>query len=416
MILIILGLVILCIIAFPGIRDELQWKWASHNDRALDYAGYLKSWPGGRHAGEANTFYDERSWSDAKKINTIQSLKNYQADHPQGKYISQAENGIENLYWQQAKKANTIQVFKTYLQDYPRGEYVSPAIDMIENLRWQDSQKNNTIISYQRYLIAYPSGRYISKTKQKISSLIKDDKPYLAAQKTGTPQAYKTFLVQFPGHKYGKKAQSALIDMKGRDIVDLLNQGKIQANISGEGIESVSVKLRRLVKHNVTVRIPVGTFFICHGAAQNMVGTCEETVVLDNNDSQTISISAACANRTRDIPNSDKRFDVQRSPYDMELQKLMPVLRKAEVNSLVQQAAVWIVTDNASYADLGTLIRRGQFDLYGGTRVINEYEAAMAMKICDKAGINITQKAIWWDRDRIIKGLSDKDLKRWLQK
>ena len=79
----------------------------------------------------------------------------------------------------------------------------------------------------------------------------------------------------------------------------------------------------------------------------------------------------------------------------------------------VRQAAVWIVTDNASYSDLATLVMSS--DGSGGTRVINEYEAARAMQLCDQANIDITRKAIWKDKLTILHGLHDASLKGWLQ-
>ena len=37
------------------------------------------------------------------------------------------------------------------------------------------------------------------------------------------------------------------------------------------------------------------------------------------------------------------------------------------------------------------------------------------MKICEEAGIDVTRKAIWRDRRRILGDLKDRDLKRWLE-
>lgn len=76
---------------------------------------------------------------------------------------------------------------------------------------------------------------------------------------------------------------------------------------------------------------------------------------------------------------------------------------------------VWIVTDNADYDDLGAQVRRSQYQVFGGDRSINEYEAAMAMKICDDTGINFTKKAIWQDRIKIVKWLKDESLRKWLE-
>ena len=90
----------------------------------------------------------------------------------------------------------------------------------------------------------------------------------------------------------------------------------------------------------------------------------------------------------------------------------MPVLDKAGVSYGTRQAAVWIVTDDANYYELGELV--AGFNGFGGSRVINEGEAARAMKICAEAGIDITHKRIWADRQFILRGLNDADSKKWL--
>lgn len=89
----------------------------------------------------------------------------------------------------------------------------------------------------------------------------------------------------------------------------------------------------------------------------------------------------------------------------------MPVHDKAGVPYDVRQAAVWIVTDNADYGGMGILVSGfGGF----GPRVIGEEDAARAMQICEEAGIDVTRKAIWRDRQRILNGLKAGELKTWL--
>ena len=376
-----LGLVILVtvfIIASSSIRDELHWRLASYKDQAESYKGYLDSRPSGSHTAEAKILLDERNWSNAKTSGTIRSFEVYLDKHPEGKYISEANNSIDIL-------------------------------------RWMLTKEENTAISFQQYIDVQPNGHFINEAILNKTSLLKDKTPYLAAQKEGTRQSYEKFITQFPGHQLESKARSALQDMEGRDIIDLINQKKVQAKTRGSGIESVEIEIKRLVNHEVKVKIPVGTFFVCRGSAQNMVGTSEKIFSLKDNELHTIEISAACANRRRDIPYDDDSFYIQRSPKQRELQKLMPFLNNANVSSAVEQAAVWIVTDNADYDDLGILVSRTQFQIFGGSRVINEYETAKAMKICDEAGIDITKKAIWRDRNKIIDGLTDEQLKKWLQ-
>ena len=452
-IIIILGLIVLSaalIVAFPEVRDELHWRWASYKDHPTDYVEYLESWPDGRHPSEAKRLYDERSWGDAKAANRVQAFEKYLLDHPKGKYAQRAREKIEDFHWQEAKEKNTVmsyrryidaypsgrfvteakskyderswgdakaanrvQAFEKYLLDHPKGKYVQQAREKIEDFHWQEAKEKNTVTSYQRYIDAYPTGRFVTEAKSKKEALLQDDTPYLAAQKQGSRQAYETFLSQFPGHKREADARVTLKDMEGRDIVDFLAEKKVEVKAQGSGIKSVGLEIRRLVNHEITVRIPVGTFFVSRrGSVQNMVTTQEKKVVLDRNEWVSVSISAACANRARDIPGREDSFDIQRSPQLKELEKLMPVLQKAGVKFAVQQAAVWIVVDNANYADLGLLVSGfGGF----GPRVIRETEAAQAMKLVGDAGIDITKKAIWQDRDKIVKGLQDENLKEWIQ-
>ena len=81
---------------------------------------------------------------------------------------------------------------------------------------------------------------------------------------------------------------------------------------------------------------------------------------------------------------------------------------KSAVDYAVWQAAVWIITDDATYNDLGRL-RENR------VRMIGKNRAAEAMKICDEAGIDIMKKNIWRDRNRILQAISNSELREWLE-
>jgi len=207
------------------------------------------------------------------------------------------------------------------------------------------------------------------------------------------------------------KSQASDAASPTNDIVDLIKNKIVEVKIHGDDITGVSLSIRRLVNRPVEVLVPVGSFFVsANSSAQNMVATAESETTLTDGDWQTISVSAACANRPRDIPSSGDRFTVLRSPKQKELAALMPVLEQANADIPTKQAAVWIVTDNADYDDLGTLVSSP-----GNTRVIGYETAARAMRICAEAGIDIKKRSIWKDRNNILKNLPDGDLKTWLQ-
>ncbi len=63
--------------------------------------------------------------------------------------------------------------------------------------------------------------------------------------------------------------------------------------------------------------------------------------------------------------------------------------------------------------DLGELLSGANVIPIENTRVIHEAQAARAMQICDLAGIPITKKVIWNDREQIANGLADVQLRNW---
>jgi hypothetical protein len=194
------------------------------------------------------------------------------------------------------------------------------------------------------------------------------------------------------------------------DIVELLENNIIETDISGNDITQMDVKIRRLVSYAVNVRIPVGSFFVSKNPeVQNMVATAEKKMRLTNGNWQDISIPAACANLPKDIPGSGDKFSIQQSPDQAELAQLIPTLDKANASILVKQAAVWIVTDNVDFDDLGILINANN------TRAIWYESTARAMKICAEAGIDITKKKIWNDKETIASKLLEGKLKNWLK-
>jgi len=201
------------------------------------------------------------------------------------------------------------------------------------------------------------------------------------------------------------------------DLADLVRQGRVEAQTTGIGIQSISVSVRRKVPYPLHVRIPAGTFFVCGGgSAQNMVATSATSLVLGNDNRRTVSPDVACANLRRAIPDADNRFSVRSSPYKKDLAKLMPTVEQARVSFPVRQAAVWIITDNADYDDLGTLVTRRVGAGGSGRRTIDAADTARAMQLIEKAGLNLRGRRIWRDRRTIANGLGDGPLKQWLLK
>jgi hypothetical protein len=218
---------------------------------------------------------------------------------------------------------------------------------------------------------------------------------------------------------------------QANDVASLLAQKKIEVRSKGGGLLAIGLSIRRLGAEDLTVLIPVGTYFVSGTAGvQNMVATADRTVVLDDQDWHDLAVPVACANLDRAVPKEADSFTIQTLPQQQDLAKLMAKLQGANLPPEVRQAAVWIVTDNADYDRLGTLVsasdpwtnflfflaERGiRLAGVAEPRLIKENEATAAMLVVDQAGIDITKKAIWRQKDVILPGLADGDLKRWLQ-
>ncbi|MDR2673518.1 MAG: WD40 repeat domain-containing protein [Opitutaceae bacterium] len=208
-----------------------------------------------------------------------------------------------------------------------------------------------------------------------------------------------------------------------RNITDLIKTGKLLAEISGDGIQEISVRLRKTVPWPLEVVIPAGTYFVCNNKnAQNMVSTEDVRVALAESESEkdSFSVPVACANRPKDVPDSGDRFTIGSLPNGEELAKLMASMRGKNVSYPVKQAAVWILTDNADYSDLGKLITRtsrmGEPSfLATSRRTIQEPEAVAAMRLCAGAGVDIKTKAIWKEARKLHAELPAGELRDWLQ-
>lgn len=193
------------------------------------------------------------------------------------------------------------------------------------------------------------------------------------------------------------------------NLNDLLEEGSISVKATGSGIDELDLDIENLIDDLLKVEIPAGTYFVSGSSGeQNMVVRRTRVIEIDPGELVSAILDAACAEMEDDVPADDTGFSVQRSGSDA-LSLLMPVLDEEDVEYEVAQAAVWIVTNNADYSDLGTLVGG-----WGYARIILEDEAAQAMRLVDEAGLNITQYRIWDDREMIAAGASA-NLAAWIR-
>jgi outer membrane protein assembly factor BamD (BamD/ComL family) len=381
--------------------EAMGWRAARRADTIAAYKHYLRVSPRGAHAQQARTRIEALGWTAARRADTVSALLRYLHLYPRGKYAAPARARIETLRWLRAKRLDTVTALQAYIRVYPGGRYVGQARARIDAARWRTAQAKGTIVALERYLRG-TEGRgapraFARQAETRIAALRVDDRPFEAAERKGTRVAFLQFLARFPGHRRTADARLRIRELTGISIFDLVADGKVETRIEGSDITQVEVSVRRLVDRNITALIPIGTLFASRNASvQNMVSTGGARASLRDGRWHSLTLPAACANRTREIPGAGDTFELRRALNQQELERLTTLLAKRGASFEVRQAAIWIVTDNADFDDLQILV--DQFRV----PVIDAKDAAQAMRLVEAAGIPLSGRAIWRDRDRIL--------------
>lgn len=195
------------------------------------------------------------------------------------------------------------------------------------------------------------------------------------------------------------------------NIVDLVDQRKVTFRIISGAINELGLQIRNTTDQPLQVEFPSGTYFVNKDPkSQNMVVLHPASVKIDPKGSADVQLDVACANLHLIEPTKDNSFTIQRTPNPATLMAVLEKLNSAEFDFPVEQAAVWIVTDDATFDELGMLVKDSRF----GTSVINETDAVQAMMLVDDAGLAIQDHAIWRDISKLLGKVSVPPLSSWL--
>ena len=193
--------------------------------------------------------------------------------------------------------------------------------------------------------------------------------------------------------------------------VNLVAQGRITFRITSGAINELGLDIRNTTDQPLQVDIPAGTYFVNKDpASQNMVVRHPARASLEASGHVEIQLEAACANLHLSEPTRDDTFTIQRTPSSPELARLIDQVISVQVDYPVEQAAVWIVTDDATFDELGMLVEGSRF----GSSIIQETDAVRAMQLVDEAGLSIRSRLIWADRSQFIGKVAEPDLTAWL--
>lgn len=313
---------------------------------------------------------------------------------------------------------------------------------------WNATRKSCEIAKHEWFLKRHPESEYAPEARHRLELLRRDLPAWERTKRLATLEAYERFVSEHGGSPYAEPARVIVAewrqDESGRDVFEALEQGKVQVEARGFGGSLVALRVRRKIDRPLCVVVPVGTLFDCRGSAQNMITLAEAEVHLDDDEWTKLMVLAACVDLMKRIPQTGDTFKIRRSAKQKDLRKLMDALRvdapdvrivsadaatrqyqylgpaPADLQKIVDvlQAAIWIVTSNANYYQLGILRRNpsgGPSSVFS-PRAVDETDAAMAMRLVDEAGIDIERKAIWRDRHLIAREVSDTALRSWIER
>jgi hypothetical protein len=207
-------------------------------------------------------------------------------------------------------------------------------------------------------------------------------------------------------------ARSALeVVAAAENLADLVAQEKVTFAVNSGSINELGLTLRNTSDRAVQLVIPPGTFFVNRDPnSQNMVVLHPVSVSLPPKEQAQVQVEVACANLHRVEPTQDDQFLIQSFPTPITLRGVVNQLAAQKVDFPVAQAAVWIVTDDASYDELGLLVKDSRF----GSSVITVDDAVQALRIVAEAGVPIDQFAIWEDLGKFTGKVTDSSSSAWL--
>ncbi len=207
------------------------------------------------------------------------------------------------------------------------------------------------------------------------------------------------------------QSKTSSLTSQDQTIVDLVEEKRITASITGVSMDAIALHVTSIASEPLEILIPAGTYFLAENpSVQNMVARHPANATLEPGETMDIKVEAACASLHLAAPGPADTFAMVRASELPEMGKVIDQLNTTPVDYPVEQAAVWIVSDDASYDELGMLVGGSPF----GKALILEEDAVRAMMLTDEAGVDIQKYSIWRDRFVLLPKITAPDLVTWL--
>ena len=209
------------------------------------------------------------------------------------------------------------------------------------------------------------------------------------------------------------RSDAVLVD---HDLFDAIDGGFVEVESRGAGAEAVTLRIRRTGDDPIVVTSPVAAYFDAENR-RDMIARRDGWVVLDDDGWHEWTLRAVGRQRDLDPPGASDRI-VIRSPSTapviedllLEIQAGTYTVSNSPTlypprTPVMEQAAVWIADGDASYPEMAPHI--------AGPMLPAQYAAAFALVFVDRAGIDVTRRRVWADREEVFGRLRDQGLRIW---
>ena len=201
-----------------------------------------------------------------------------------------------------------------------------------------------------------------------------------------------------------------------RDLLEAVDAGLVEVEARGAGAEAVALRIRRTASRPLVVTSPVALHFEADGA-RDMIARRDGWIVLVDDAWHDWTLRAVGRQPDREAPGPEVRLEIRPPSAAPAIEGVLyeiqagtytvadsPTLYPPRTH-VVEQAAVWITDANADYASMESRI--------AGPRIPAQYAAAFALVFVDRAGIDVTGRRVWNDREAIFGRLRDQGLRFW---
>ena len=213
----------------------------------------------------------------------------------------------------------------------------------------------------------------------------------------------------------GSAAGSGAV-LAAHDLFAAMDAGLVEAEARGAGAEAVTLRVRRTGNDPIVITSPVAAYFDAEDG-RDMIARRDGWVVLDGGGWREWTLRAVGRQRDLEPPGAGDRLAIRPPSTAPVIEDLLLEIQAGTYtvsNSptlypprtpVMEQAAVWIADGDADYAEMAPQI--------AGPMLPAQYAAAFALVFVDRAGIDVTRRRVWADREEVFGRLRDQGLRIW---